>query len=145
MDWLQLNTADVLAEFTPAEQKTLENIQASTASLGVIVGDVAAEFRQAITDSGVDISSTASGFIPPGFRAHGNALARWRWLISFPQARAMQTAERKAAAEKAETLIEAIANSDRPVAAPDALTSGRSGISHVSADQEHPFGQLGTT
>lgn len=129
MNWLQLNTADVLKELTPAEQRTLENIQGATNNLGEIVGDVAAEFRQAITDSGVDISTTASGFIPPGFRGQAVALARWRWLISIPQAKAMQTAERKEAAEKAEKLIEAIANGDRPVAAPDATTGGIAGPS----------------
>lgn len=115
MAWIPITDADVLKEFTPSENATLKNIQASTDNLSSITGDVAAEFRQAISDAGTSLGDTEDGHIPPGFRAHAVALARWRWLISIPQAKALQTEERRRAAEKAEKLIEEIAKGDRPV------------------------------
>lgn len=129
MSWIALTTADVLNDFTPAEQRTLENIQGATGNLANIVGDVAEEFRQAITDSGVSLGSTTAGTIPRGFRAQAVALARWRWLISIPQAKAMQTAERKEAADETKTLLKDIASGTRKVAAPDGDTGGVPGPS----------------
>lgn len=129
MNWLALTDSDVLDEFSPAEDATLRNIQAATHKLPRICAKVAEEFRQAISDAGTDISAASEGRIPPGFIGQAAALARWRWLIAIPQAKAMQTPERKAAAEKAEELIKEIANGKRPVAAPDATTGGIAGPS----------------
>lgn len=129
MTWLPITDADVLKEFTPSENATLRNIQAATDNLASIAGDVAAEFRQAISDAGTSLGSTGEGHIPPGFRAHAVALARWRWLISIPAAKSLQTPERKEAAQKAEELLKDIASGKRPVAAPDATTGGIAGPS----------------
>lgn len=118
MTWQTFTDADVLKEFTPAEQATLNNIQGATHALPNICGEVIAEFRQAISDAGTDISAADDETIPAGFKAKAAALARWRWLISIPQAKNMQTAERKEAATGAEKLIEDIAKGDRPVASP---------------------------
>lgn len=129
MTWLLLSTEDVLDGFTPVEQQLLERIQDSTARLANHTARAAAEFRQAISDAGTSLGSTSDGYLPPGFTAHAAALARWRWLISLPQAKALQTPERKEAAEKADTLIADIASGKRPVAAPDATTGGVAGPS----------------
>lgn len=129
MTWQSLTGADVLDGLTPHEQKTLENIQGATSALPNHTGRVALEFRQAISDAGTSLGTTAEGTMPPGFLAHAAALARWRWLISLPQAKTMQTAERKEAAEKAEQLIADIASGKRPVAAPDSETGGVAGPS----------------
>jgi hypothetical protein len=124
LNWLAFITADVLKEFTPAEQATLQNIQGATNALADICTESIAEFRQAISDAGTDLSSATAGTIPEGFKAKAAALARWRWLISLPQAKLMQTEERKAAALAAETLINDIATGKRPVTAPGASTGG---------------------
>lgn len=129
MDWITFTDADVLKEFTPGEKSTLNNIQGATGNLADIVTDVIAEFRQSISDAGTDITGAASGTIPAGFRSKAVALARWRWLISIPQAKSMQTPERKASAEAAEELLKDIATGDRPVAPPDATTGGIAGPS----------------
>lgn len=127
--WINLTEADVLKEFTPAEKATLNNLLAATNNLADICTDASAEFRQAISDAGTSLGSTTTGQLPPGFRAQAVALARWRWLISIPQARALQTAERKEAAQKAEQLLADIATGKRPVAAPDSDTGGVAGPS----------------
>lgn len=124
MDWLSFTDADVLKEFTPAEQATLNNIQGATHGLPDICTEVIAEFRQAISDAGTDITAADAETIPAGFKAKAAALARWRWLVSIPAAKNMQTAERKEAATAAEKLIEAIADGSRPVGAPDSTTGG---------------------
>lgn len=129
MDWQTFTDADVLKEFTPAERATLNNIQGATNGLPDICTDVIAEFRQAISDAGTDVSGADDGKIPAGFKAKAAALARWRWLISIPSAKSMQTPERKEAADKAEELINDIATGDRPVTAPDSETGGIAGPS----------------
>lgn len=124
MDWQTFTDADVLKEFTPAEQATLNNIQGATHALPDICTEVIAEFRQAISDAGTDITAADDETIPAGFKAKAAALARWRWLIAIPQAKNMQTVERKEAATAAETLINDIATGKRPVAAPDSDVGG---------------------
>lgn len=139
-NWNIFTEADVLKEFTPGERATLNNIQGATNGLPDICTDVIAEFRQAISDAGTDISGATAGTIPAGFKAKAVALARWRWLISIPQAKSMQTPERKDAAEKAEELIKDIASSDRKVAAPG--STGTTGITMPSMEcRERNFGR----
>lgn len=135
-NWTQLTAADVMKEFTPSEQKTLENIQGATNGLASVCENVVSEFVQAISDAGTNISGASADTMPEGFIAKAVALARWRWLISIPQAKSMQTPERKEAAEKAEELINDIATDKRPVAAPGTTTGGIAGPS---------FGQRGGT
>lgn len=128
-DWIIFTDADVLAEFTPSERATINNIQGATNGLPRICTNAIAEFRQAISDAGTDISSAGVGKMPEGFIAKAVALARWRWLISIPQAKSMQTPERKEAADKAEELLNDIATGKRPVSAPGTSTGGIAGPS----------------
>lgn len=130
MSWTAPTPSNVLEEFTPAERAQLANIQGGADNLTPILARVVAEFRQAIADAGRETDSDTTT-MPDGFHGQAIALARWRWLISIPQAKAMQTPERKAAAEKAETLIEDIATGKRPVAPPDS-SSGTGGIASPS-------------
>lgn len=122
MPWENPTSASVLEEFTPAERATLANIQGGADNLTPILERVVKEFRQAIADAGREVAADTTT-IPNGFLGQAIALARWRYLIALPQAKALQTPERKAAAEKAETLIEDIATGKRPVAPPDATSS----------------------
>ena len=107
MPWRTLTDADVLAEFTPAEQTTLRNIQGATDALPRILGDTAGEFIGAMNAAGY--ATNNDGSVPDQLRRHIIARARWGWLIAFPALKALQTAERKAAADAAEKVLEAVA------------------------------------
>ena len=108
MPWNTIDADAVLAEFTPAERATLENIQGATDNLGSILTNVVAVARGSIRAGGYAVD--ADGTIPDQLRSDVIALARWKWLISFPQMKAMQTEARKAAAELAQKHLDDCAN-----------------------------------
>lgn len=105
--WLQLTTGDVIGEFTPVEQAVLQNIQGGD-ELAHIVARVIAQVRKAYIDGGRDIDST-EGTIPEGEKTRAIAIARWKYLVSFPQLKTMQTDTRKKASEDAESYFMEVA------------------------------------
>lgn len=126
LTWTAISAADVLVEFTPAEKSAIDALQGVTTSLATIADRVVQEFRQAIVDGGGQIENAST--IPPGFEAHAVALARWRWLSSIPSLKHLQSEPRQKAAEKAEALIEAIADGTRRVAPPSSPASEAVGL-----------------
>jgi hypothetical protein len=99
MPWRPIATADVLSEFTQAEQAQLQNIQGTTSALANILADVVKSYVGAMSAAGY--ATIASGNIPDQLREHVTARARWRWLNAFPTLKQMQTDGRKAANEEA--------------------------------------------
>lgn len=107
MPWRAITTAQVLAEFTPAESALLANIQGADSALQQILSDTAAEFVGAMSAAAYSVAT--DGSVPDQLRRHVIARARWGWLIAFPQLKALQTDGRKAAADAAEKMLEKIA------------------------------------
>lgn len=126
LTWTALTAADVLVEFTPAEKAAIDALQGVTTSLATIAGDAVQEFRQAIVDGGGQIESANS--IPPGFKTHAIALARWRWLTSIPSLKHLQSEPRQQAATEARELIKDIATGARRVAPPSSPASEAVGL-----------------
>jgi hypothetical protein len=113
MAWAAVSTDHVLEEFTPAERAALRNIQEAEDHLPAILSRVVALARGNIRASGNSLD--VAGTVPEQVALDVIAIARWRWLVAMPQARAMQTEGRKAAHDDAMRRMEEIARGDYPV------------------------------
>lgn len=116
--WNKITTADVLDELTPGEQKTLENIQGATANLAAILTRTVAKVRGDCLRGGNRIGPDAT--VPDSLAPHVIAYARWRWLTAIPQAKSMQTPERKEAYDDARDEFANVAKGDPKVELPEA-------------------------
>lgn len=110
MGWNTIATADVLAEFTAAEQATLNNIQGANTQLGTVLTKVIARVRSAINAGGNQVDQTSTTTTPDALNGAVIDIARWRWLNSFPALKAMQTPERKAAHDAGEARLRDISS-----------------------------------
>lgn len=106
MSWTVIAAAEVLQEFTPQEQTAIEAIKGSTTQLAAILLRAVNEWRGAISVH--QTLDTTAGTIPADVRPAVIASARWRWLISMPAMKALQTKERAEAAQEAADLLQAI-------------------------------------
>lgn len=116
MSWNTLSVAQALAEggFSAAEKSALDaQAGASAGTLSDTLTNIIQTVRGVILAAGTELG--ASGTIPDSLRMDVVALVRWRWLIAFPQLKALQTQDRKDAAEKAEERLDEIAAGDRRV------------------------------
>jgi len=111
MPWNTVTTDDVLSEFTPVEQATLEGIQGVSDSLDKIVTKVVAKVRGQIKAGGNQLDMTGQT-VPDSLQEECIALARWRWLNSFPALTSLKTKERKEAYESAQSMLKEISSNE---------------------------------
>lgn len=127
MSWSTITTTpatEVLQEFTPDELSLLNTISGATTNLSSILVRVVAEARGAIRAGGYELGS--AGTLPDQVRNQVIDLARWRWLVAFPQLKPLQTDARKAAAEKAEELFRLISTQKVNIESPTAAAAAAS-------------------
>jgi len=105
--WITVTEESVRDEFTPQEQAALTAIQGAAERLPGIVERAVAAARGAIRAGGYALGE--EGTLPDELLGDVIALARWRWLLSFPQMQRLQTAERQAAHDRAQARLEAVA------------------------------------
>ena len=91
--WNTITTADVLAEFSAAEQSSLTG-QAASGSLDTILANVVAETRGAITVGGNPVDQTGTN-IPDSIRMAVVSVTRWRWISSIPMLQDFKTKDRE--------------------------------------------------
>jgi hypothetical protein len=95
--WITLTAEDVVDELSSQEATMM------TAAAGDKAAKFAeravAEARGAIVGGGYEVGE--DGTIPEGMKSDVIAIARWRWLIAFPQLLKLQTKERKDAYDDA--------------------------------------------
>lgn len=108
MPWSPITTAEVLQEFTPAEQAALEAIQASTSVLAAILDRTIAATRGNVRAGNYLLDDDATA-VPDQLRSEVIAITRWRWLISLPAADGLQTEARKSAYEEALRKLDKVA------------------------------------
>jgi hypothetical protein len=112
------SAADVRSEFTASEASALTRLQGGADNLPVILDRAIAEVRDAIRAGGYDLD--ADGTLPLGLHSDCIAIARWRWLITLPDAaKPLQTEGRKAAFEAAQKKLSKISNQEWAVEPPD--------------------------
>lgn len=96
--WITPTADDVLSEFTPAEVATINNLMGGgvvvTNRLGLILGRTVAEIRDYIASGRYDLDPAPST-LPPSMLEDAIAITRWRFLVSVPQLKQLQTEERR--------------------------------------------------
>jgi hypothetical protein len=106
MAWKTITADDVLSEFTPQEQAMLQGIQGASEQLPGIVARVIRAARGAIRAGGYALGD--EGTAPDQLEADIIAIARWQWLLAFPQLQRLQTSERQAAHDQGRTRLDAV-------------------------------------
>ena len=122
MSWRAIETTDVLGELTAAEASKLQAASGDETKLAEILSRTVAAVRGSISASGYRLD--AAGTIPDQLRLDVVAIARWRWLISFPALASLQTDARKADHERAQDRLDQIARGEFPIEAPAAASAG---------------------
>ena len=117
MSWSTINVTEVLQEFTPQEKAAMDAIQGATTNLASILTRTVRAARGNISAGGNQLDATADT-VPDQLRADVVCIARWKWLISFPQMKAMQTDARKADYDEAMKRLDSIANGKTAVEVP---------------------------
>ena len=107
MGWKTITAEDVLSEFTPQEQAVLAGLQGANEALPGIVGRVINAVRGAIRAGGYALGE--DGAIPDQFESDVISMARWRWLVAFPQLQRLQTPERQAAHDQSVARLDTVA------------------------------------
>jgi len=115
MSWTTITTEDVLAEFTPVETATLQSIQGAADNLAGILTKAVKAARSQINAGGNQLDNTGLT-VPDALVEDVIAVARWRWLSSFPALKTLKTAEREKAHRDAVALLKEISSqkADRP-------------------------------
>lgn len=115
MPWNTITNADVLNEITPIEAALIQNQFGGTSGVAVnlapILSKVINEARGMIKAGGNQVDQSAAT-VPDQLADALVRLARWRWIISLPQLKTMQTPDRKQAAADAEKRLANIASQD---------------------------------
>lgn len=110
MPWNTIATKDVLTEFTPAEQAVLNGIQGGTQNLAAVLAKVINKVRGQIRAGGNQVDMTSMVTVPDQLMEEVIAIARWKWLNSFPALKSFKTDDRKQAAADAEMRLKDISS-----------------------------------
>ena len=99
MSWITPTPQDVLSEFTPSEVAAISNLMGgapfdSTSKLGTILTRTIAEIRGYIRSGAYATDTASDTTLPASLIPDAISLARWRFLISAPQLKQLQTQER---------------------------------------------------
>jgi hypothetical protein len=135
MSWKQVTDADVLDEITPAENATLKNIQGVADKLPRILQRAIDKFRGAILAGGMTLG--ADGTVPDSIADDVISFARWKFLTSVPQARQMQTEERRLAYTEALKVLEQLRTGEFPVEKPEDATASQGGAASIIQTVAH--------
>ena len=130
MAWQEIDKADVMTEWTPDEANTIKIQQGAVDNIPAILARVVAEIRDYIRsgDYAVDLNNATT--LPLGLHNDAITIARWRLLLSLPQAKTLETDVRERAYQAAMKKLDAIAKQDyvvEPPAPPSATSVPRSG------------------
>ena len=110
MAWRNIQTTDITKKFTVNEQALLSAASGAGSALQTHLTDTIGKFLGAL--SALGYNTAAGGAVPDQLRDDIMAYACWKWLDDFPVMKAMQTDQRKAAYEKAESNYERICKRD---------------------------------
>ena len=137
MSWRPIYLTDLFSEMTDTEVALLKNIQSSPDAdkLTGLLQKVVRAARGAIQAGGnsVDLDET---LLPDQVISDVIAIARWKWLTSFPVLKAFQTDARKTAADEAQKRLDNMATAGKPKVEPPQNPSATISLTNTPA-----FGQ----
>ncbi len=117
MAWKTVTVQDVLGELTAQEQAALKGIEGAGDQLPLILGRVVRAARGAIRAGAYRLGK--EGTTPDALELDIIAMARWRWLIAFPQLQRLQTRDRRDAHDEALARLDRIARQKIAIEPPD--------------------------
>lgn len=132
MAWLTPTADDVLSEFTPTENAAISALMGdgsldTTVKLSGVLTRVIAEVRDYIRSGGYALDPDDTK-LPAGLINDAIGIARWRFLVSVPQFKQLQTDERKGAYTDAISKLKLVADQKFvPESPTDDDTANRSG------------------
>ncbi len=116
MGWEVLTTEDVLNQFTIQEAAAIRTLQGSGSGSGAPflnldekTAHIIDEVRSYIIAGGYAVDQVFDNTIPIGLFEDAISIARWRYLISVPSLKQLQTEERRLAFDAALKKLMAIA------------------------------------
>ncbi len=126
--WQVLAASEVLSELTTSERLGLQKLLGTAEPpASAIVERVIAEVRDYIRSGGYAIDESADNTLPLGLHSDAIAIARWRYLISIPAAKTLQTDARKEAVEHALEKLAKVAAQEFAVEPPGGIVGNRYG------------------
>lgn len=138
MSWITPTMDLVVDEMSEREVSSLNAVKGREALAG-IVQRVVARVRGVVFSSGVDLGE--EGTIPDSLAMDAIAIARWSFLISVAKNEALQTADRRTAAENAEDRLAKVASGELKVEPGVASSASSSGPARPSfGSREKHFG-----
>ena len=145
MAWETPTPDDVLSEFTPAEVATINGLMQGglsiTDRLQQILSRTVSEIRGYIKSGAYAVDPASHNTVPASMMVDAVALTRWRFLISVPQLKQLQTEERKNAALESKLKLQAVAaqnfTPDDPVTS-TVVTSGMWNSENKIIMRTHP-------
>lgn len=121
MSWNTITDDEVLEEFTPTEKTVLNNIQASAENLPAILQRAVSMVRGKCKAGGNRVGPENT--IPDQLVDDVIAYTRWKWLISVPNLKSLQTPARKEAYDEARKTFTAVAKGEEKIELPDEGTA----------------------
>lgn len=110
MSWETIEADEVLQEFTPQEKTAINAVQGADTNLAGILKRAVSAARGSINAGGNPMGPVDT--IPEQIIPDVIAIARWRWLVSLPALKALQTKERKDLADDAKATLKEIAKGE---------------------------------
>ena len=145
--WTIPSADDVLNEFTPAEVAALQRAQGKTTNLASILSRVVAEIRDSIRSGGYALDLESAATLPAGLHNDAILITRWRWLLSIPAVKSLQTEGREKAADRALEKLGKIANQkfavESPIATQQPTSAGNWNSENKVIMRTHPVPRPG--
>lgn len=123
--WEAPTADDVQSEFTPTEVATINNLLSGSINietrLNMVLRRTVLEIRGYIRSGDYPLDLTSTATVPQSMLTDAVALTRWRFLISAPQLKQLQTEERRQSFEDSVAKLKAIAAQNYTPDAPTAV------------------------
>jgi len=152
MAWQTPTVDEVLGEFTPTELASITQLMGHapldyTTKLSLILSRVIAEIRDYIRSGDYDLDEDETT-LPVALFPDAISISRWRFLVSVPDFRQLQTEERKGLYQDSITKLTAIAKGQFSVEPPVPLETVPGAVGWNSENKvlmrTHPVPRPGT-
>lgn len=131
--WVSVTVDDVLSEFTPSELATITAMMGgqpldNTSKLAQVLARTISEIRGYISSGDYPLDPDSETTLPPSLVVDAISISRWRFLISVPQLKQLQTQERYQSNLDSIKKLQSISQQQYNVERPTASTTSRFGM-----------------
>jgi hypothetical protein len=116
VSWRSISIPQFLAEgFNATERTAVQSVASGDDGLADILTSAVAQWRGLVEAAGNTLGEPDT--VPDSIRPYLVAQARWALLLKFPSLRTLQTSEREKAKDRAEEIIDKLADGKFPIEA----------------------------